>query len=71
MSAPPDTCSPGSHPHGALSGNAQRSEIERCPHCGGVVRLRGIGSSMANAVNAWLDEQAETQQRAGLDEAPE
>jgi NMD protein affecting ribosome stability and mRNA decay len=43
----------------ALSGHGKASEIERCPHCEEVLRIRGRWSSTtAKIVNDWLKEQA-------------
>jgi hypothetical protein len=34
------------------------AEVERCPHCGEVLRLRPlVGSKLADVVNQWLREQ--------------
>jgi hypothetical protein len=37
-------------------------EVERCPHCGEVLRVRGVNQKTRNAINAWLAEIGRDQQ---------
>ena len=41
----------------ALNGNGPSHDVERCPHCGEVLRVRGrLRPATAEIVNAWLSE---------------
>jgi len=43
----------------ALSGHRPAHDVERCPHCGEVLRMRGRWrSSTARIVNEWLSDRA-------------
>jgi len=38
----------------AAKKDSSRAAIERCPHCGEVLRVRGISKRARNAIRAWL-----------------
>jgi hypothetical protein len=41
------------------NGGQQTAGIERCPHCGGLLRRRGIPAGMVEVVNDWLSRQGQ------------
>ena len=43
----------------ALRRGKNAAEVECCPHCGGVLRIRAmVGKQLLEVVNQWLSQQA-------------